>query len=118
MTDAQLGLLVAALGSAAAVVAAALRWSVGRITKALDVNSYATLRGARALARIEGRLRLPASDSDQVPIGELAAAADDDFEAEEEPSEVRRVRERVSRERVPTPVRGVRPPRRGTHHDD
>jgi hypothetical protein len=41
LTDAQLAILVGAIGASAGSLIAALKWSIGRIVKALDQNQIA-----------------------------------------------------------------------------
>ncbi len=52
MTDAQFGILIAALGSFGAALVGTIRWAVNRITKSLDDNTTSHLNSAIQMASL------------------------------------------------------------------
>lgn len=100
MTDAQLGVLIAALGALGGVI----RWAVNRITKSNDDGTAALVANTAQLAAFIVKI-----DNFGRQIERL-----DDFVKEE----ISGVHDGPPRpgQRYPTP-RGVRIPRRGSHHD-
>lgn len=56
MTDAQLGAILTAITVAAGILGTAIRWSAGRIIKALDANSESNIGLTARLAEFTVRL--------------------------------------------------------------
>ncbi len=50
MTDAQLGLMLAALGTAATIIGAAIKWGVGRIVQSTDAGAKALIENTASNA--------------------------------------------------------------------
>jgi len=70
MSDIELTAIVAAITGAATAIAAALRWAVGRITRALDANTEAMRENAKASARLEVMIEQVSSwVEEHTPIG-------------------------------------------------
>ncbi len=56
MTDIQFGLLLTTLVAVAGTIAGAIKWAVGRITKALDDNTSSNVLDAEAKVKLAERL--------------------------------------------------------------
>lgn len=56
MTDAQLAAILSVVGACAGIIGAAIRWSAGRIIKALDANSASNVALTEKLAVFTVRL--------------------------------------------------------------
>ncbi len=102
MSDAQLGLLIAAITGLGGLLVSALRWAVNRVTASNDAGTTAILANTASNATLV------------VKIDHLSRSIErlDDFVKEE----ISGVHDGPPRPR--TPHAGVRIPRRGTHHDE
>lgn len=56
MTDAQFGILIAAITGGLGSLAAVIRWSVSQLTKALDNNTQAHLSSVKAMTEMSTKL--------------------------------------------------------------
>lgn len=104
MSDAQLGLIIAAIGAFGSLLAGTLRWAVNRITKSNDEGTAALIANTASNAILITKIDSLARQMERL----------DDF-VKEEISGVHDGPPKPLRPR--TPARGLRIARPGTHHD-
>jgi hypothetical protein len=104
MTDAQLGLVLAAIATLGGSLIAALKWAVNRVTKSNDDGTSALLANTASNATLIATLSNLARQIERL----------DDFVKEE----ISGVHDGPPRRGAPTPRGGgIRIARPGTHHD-
>ena len=105
MTDAQLTLILAAIGTLGGSLIAALRWAVNRVTKSNDDGTSALLANTASNATLIASVQNLARQIERL----------DDFVKEE----ISGIHDGPPKppSRISTPARGTRAPRPGTFHD-
>lgn len=113
MTDAQFGVLIAAVVAGLGGIAAAIRWSVGRVTKAIDDHTVSNVKLSEAQIAYAAAMAGMSAKLDHV-ANWVHAHTPLEMEAADEPYTSP---ERERRDRIKTAPHGYRPPRPGGHDD-